>query len=159
LLLTAAVVVTGVATVLTAVRNAGANERLAAGLMLALFEFALFLSLVLLSLRARKDAHSHKRLMLLAAIGGALPSAIARFGLDLPFAEVIASYSELIVAYLTAVPFILAIIVWDHVRFGKLHRGTLIGGGVTLAFWVLAIALGKTEWWVKVGAWTARALA
>ena len=159
LVLTTAVVLTGIATVLTAVQVAGSNGRLAASLMLALFEFALFLVLVLLSLRARKDAQTHKRLMLFAAIGGALPSAISRFGLHIPFGELIASYSGLIVAYLTAVPLILAVMLWDYARFRKLHNGTLLGAGVTMAFWAVAIVLEKTSWWAALGAWTGRTLA
>jgi hypothetical protein len=135
LVLTAAVFLTGVATVLTAVRSAGGNERLAASLLTALFEFALFLVLVLLALRTRKNAQTHKRLMLFAAIGGALPSAIPRLGLEPPF------FSGLIAVYITAVPLI------------------LIGAGVIMAFWGAAVAVEKTSWWLAFGGWTAHALA
>jgi hypothetical protein len=152
LLLTAAVFMTGVATVLTAVRSAP-NERTAASLLTALLEFGLFLVLVLLALQARKDAQTHKRLMLFAAIGGALPSALPRFGFELPFV------SGLIAAYVTAIPFILAIMIWDCMRLRKLHKGTLIGTGVIAAFWGAAIALLETDWWPAIGGWTARALA
>jgi hypothetical protein len=151
--LTAAVFLTGVATVLTAVRNAGANERLAASLLTALLEFVLFLVLVLLALRVRRDAQTHKRLMLFAAIGGAAPSAIPRLGLDPPF------FSGLIAAYVAAVPLILALMIWDYARFRKLHKGTVIGAGVVVAFWGTAVALLETSWWLAFGGWTARALA
>jgi hypothetical protein len=151
--LTAAVFLTGVATVLTAVRNAGANERLAASFLTALLEFALFLFLVLLALRARRDAQTHKRLMLFAAIGGALPSAIPRLGFEPPF------FSGLLAAYMTAVPLILAVMIWDYVRFRKLHKGTVIGAGIAVAFWGAAIALENTSWWSAFGGWTTRALA
>jgi hypothetical protein len=153
LVLTGAVFLTGVATVLTAVRNAGANERLAAGLLSALLEFALFLVLVLLALRARRDAQTHKRLMLFAAIGGALPSALPRLGLEPPF------FSGPIAAYTTAVPLILAVMIWDYVRFRSLQKGTVVGVGVVVAFWGAAVALVKTSWWLSFGGWTARALA
>jgi hypothetical protein len=153
LVLTAAVFLTGVATVLTAVRNAGANERLAASLLTALPEFALFLVLALLALRERRDAQTHKRLMLLAAIGGSLPSAVPRLGLEPPF------FSGLIAAYMSVVPLILAVVIWDFARLRKLHKGTLMGVGVIMAFWGAAIAVEKTSWWVAFGGWTARALA
>jgi hypothetical protein len=153
LVLTAAVFLTGVATVLTAVRAAGANERLSASLLTALFEFALFLVLVLLALRTRKDAQTHKRLMLFAAIGGALPSAIPRLGLEPPF------FSGLIAVYMAAAPLILAVVIWDYARIGKLQKGTLVGIGVIAAFWGAAVAIAQTSWWLAFGGWTARALA
>jgi hypothetical protein len=153
LVLTVAVFLTGIATVLTAIRNAGANERLAAGLLTALFEFALFLVLVLLALWARRDAQTHKRLMLFAAIGGALPSAIPRFGFEPPF------FSGLIAVYTTIIPFILAIVVWDYVRFRKLQKGTLLGFGTVVAFYGAVVAVENTGWWLAFGSWTARSLA
>jgi hypothetical protein len=152
LALTAAVFLTGVATVLTAVRAAGANERLAASLLTALLGFALFLVLALLALLARRDAQTHKRLMLFAAIGGALPSALPRLGLEPPV------FSGLIAAYLTVAPLILAVVIWDFARFRKLQKGTLIGVGVIVAFWGAAIAVAETSWWLALGGWAARVL-
>jgi hypothetical protein len=152
LALTAAVFLTGVATVLTAVRAAGANERLAASLLTALLEFALFLVLALLALLARRDAQTHKRLMLFAAIGGALPSAIPRLGFEPPF------LSGLIAAYTSVAPFVLAVGIWDYARYRRLQKGMLIGVGVIVAFWGAAIAVAETSWWLALGGWTARVL-
>ncbi len=151
LLLTAAVFLTGVATVLTAVRSAP-DERIAASLLTALLEFGLFLVLALLAHLARKDAQTHKRLMLFAAIGGALPVGNPSLQFELPF------FSGLIAAYMTAVPLILAVVIWDYSRFRKLHRGTLIGFGTIAAFWGAAVGLLETDWWRAVGGWTLRAL-
>jgi hypothetical protein len=91
--------------------------------------------------------------MLFAAIGGALPSALPRLGLEAPFV------SGLIVAYLAVAPLILAVVIWDYARFRKLQKGTLIGVGLIVSFWGAGVAVIGTSWWLAFGGWTARALA
>jgi hypothetical protein len=88
--------------------------------------------------------------MLFAAIS-ALPPAIARFGFDLPF-------SALTDSYLSTLPLMLAIALWDFANIGKLHKATLLGAGITIAFWGSNILISQTSGWSAFAGFVARAL-
>lgn len=96
-----------------------------------------------------KRADAHKRLMLLATIA-MLPAAIGRaistlFGIANP-------------ALFFGAPglFILAIVVYDRRRLGRVHPVTLWGGTALMVSFPARLALGKTDLWLGFAAWLIR---
>ena len=97
----------------------------------------------------RKRPDVHKRLMLLATIA-MLPAAIGRamarlFGVAHP------------ALFFGAVGFfVLAIVVYDRRRLGRVHPVTLWGGLALLLSFPGRLALGKTDVWLTFAAWLIR---
>ncbi|MEO8275738.1 MAG: hypothetical protein ABI639_05930 [Thermoanaerobaculia bacterium] len=89
----------------------------------------------------RRNAQSHKRLMLLATIA-LLPPAIARWvlllGLGPPF----------ILAFATLL--LVPLVVWDWKTRGRLHPVTLWGGGLLLVSAPLRLLLAKSDFWLGI---------
>jgi len=114
-------------------------------LAMPLFALLVFGVLLFAGLRARRDAQSHKRLVLLATIA-LLPPALARWmivylGLPVP--------SVLAVSTLFVVP----IVVWDWKTLGQLHPATLWGGMLVVASGPLRLAIAFTPAWLAFADW------
>jgi len=100
-----------------------------------------------LACRTRPDVH--KRFMLLATIA-MLPAAIGRAMGRLFRATHPALFFGAIVFFL------LAIVIYDHRRLGRVHPVTLWGGlGLMMSF-PARLAFGKTDLWLTFAAWLTR---
>ena len=100
-----------------------------------------------LACRTRPDVH--KRFMLLATIA-MLPAAIGRamgwlFGATRPT-----------MFFGAIVFFLLAIVIYDRRRLGRVHPVTLWGGLALMMSFPARLALGKTEPWLTLAAWLIR---
>lgn len=113
-------------------------------LIVPLFAVALFAIFIIAGLRARRDAQSHKRLMLLATIA-LLPPAIARLviagGLAPPFVSGIATL------------FLVPLVVWDLKTRRGLHKVTLWGGLLLVISGPLRLAVARTDGWLAISNW------
>jgi hypothetical protein len=146
-LLAVAMVVVGVISALHAVLRGASPpgiepRRFLVVPLAAITLFALFLAAALL---ARRDAQTHKRLIILANLA-LLPPALARwlifyfgFGPPLVFA----------VATLYLVP----LVVWDLTRWKRLHPVTLWGGLLLVLSGPGRFALGQTDAWLAFADW------
>jgi hypothetical protein len=118
------------------------NIRLAASLMVSVFEFLLFAALVGLAIAKRHQPQTHKRLLLLATI--ALTTAgMGRLGLDAPFRGLLGGY---LLSSFLFVPLIL----WDIARLRRPHGATLLGIGAIAAVWTLNLAIRRTPEWQAI---------
>jgi hypothetical protein len=114
-------------------------------LIVPLFDMALFATFVAVAIAKRRDAQSHKRLMLLASVN-LLAAGIARW----PFAVMAAGPP----AYFgLADLFIVALGTWDLASRGRLHAATLWGGLAIVASQLLRLVLSGTEGWLAVARW------
>jgi hypothetical protein len=97
----------------------------------------------------RKRPEVHKRFMMLATIA-MLPAAIGRamgwlFGGATP------------ALFFGAIGFfVLAIVIYDHRRLGRVHPVTLWGGLALMLSFPARLALGKTDLWLGFAAWLIR---
>jgi hypothetical protein len=97
----------------------------------------------------RKRPEVHKRFMMLATIA-MLPAAIGRamgwlFGGATP------------ALFFGAIGFfVLAIVIYDHRRLGRVHPVTLWGGVALMLSFPARLALGKTDLWLGFAAWLIR---
>lgn len=106
-----------------------------------LFALIVFALLSFAGVRARREAQSHKRLMLLATIA-LLPPALARWlifslGLGPP---VVLAISTL---------FVLPLVAWDLATRRRLHPATLWGGLLVIASGPLRFAIALTDAWLE----------
>jgi len=98
----------------------------------------------------------HKRLMLVATVS-LLPPALARLialGAGVPFS---AGHPppiafSLLPSFVSDLP-LLAAIVWDTRRQGRLHRTYLVAGACLLALQIIRVPLGPTAAWYAVTNW------
>lgn len=116
-------------------------------LAIPLISVPVFAGLIGAGLTKRWDAASHKRYMFLAMLEMTSPG----FGrwpwpAFVPGPVIIFGFSDL---------FLLALIGWDLKRHGRLHRATLIGGGIVLASQVLRFAVWQTGPWLSFARWAA----
>jgi len=100
-----------------------------------------------LACRRRPDVH--KRFMLLATIA-MLPAAIGRamgrlFGVNRPA-----------LFFGAVIFFLLAIVIYDRRRLGRVHPVTLRGGLALMLSFPARLALGKTELWLAFASWLTR---
>ena len=102
---------------------------------------AIFAPLVLLGVVNRKRPDHHKRYMLISVMGLMLP-ATARLGLMglLPGPPLLAGSAVVDI-------FLVALLVYDFVRSGKIHPATLIGGAILIISEPGRIMIGQTQWW------------
>ncbi len=114
-------------------------------LVIPFFDMALFATFVALAITRRRDAQSHKRLMLLATVN-LLAAGIARW----PFAMMAGGPP---VFFALADLFIVAIVAWDLASRGRLHPATLWGGLAIVVSQPLRLVLSGTEGWVAVARW------
>jgi uncharacterized membrane protein YozB (DUF420 family) len=113
-------------------------------LAVPLFAMALFSLFVTLAVARRRDAQSHKRLMLLASVQ-LVTAAIARW-------PVVMNYGPPAFFGITDL-FIVALAVWDFRTRGRLHPVTLWGGLVAIAAQPAQLALSGTEAWLAFARW------
>lgn len=113
-------------------------------LAVPLFAIALFALFVALGLARRRDAQSHKRLMMLASVQ-LMGAAIARW-------PGLAPYGPPAFFGITDL-FVVALAVWDFRTRGKLHPVTLWGGLLTIAAQPAQLVVSGTEAWLAFARW------
>ena len=113
-------------------------------LAVPLFAMALFSLFVALAVARRRDAQSHKRLMLLACFQLVTP-AIARW-------PVIGNYGPPAFFGITDL-FLIALAIWDFRTRGRLHPVTLWGGLLMIASQPVQLVLSGTEAWLAFARW------
>lgn len=109
-------------------------------LAVPLFALLVFAALLVAGIRARHDAQSHKRLMLLATIA-LLPPALARW---LVFQL---GYGPPIVLA-AATLFVAPLVAWDLATRRRLHPATLWGGLLIVASGPLRLAVAFSDAWL-----------
>jgi len=114
-------------------------------LAVPLFDMALFPAFVILAIAWRRDAQSHKRLMVLASVN-LLNAGVARW----PFPFIAGSPVPSIV--ITDL-FILALAGWDLASRGRPHPVTLWGGLAIVASQPLRVVLSGTAAWEAFARW------
>ena len=107
---------------------------------LPLSDVIVFAVLVGAAVMQRRQADTHKRLMLLGTIS-LLTAAVARFLVQV-------NVGGLIPLLLGTDVFVLAVAAYDFRTRGKLHPATLWGGGMVIFFKPVFIALGFTPAWL-----------
>ncbi|MFI5169062.1 MAG: hypothetical protein ACHQM7_01765 [Vicinamibacterales bacterium] len=147
--LAAAMVTLGVVGSLVAARRAtgfvGVPVPALQFLAVPLFDMALFAAFVGLAIAWRRDAQSHKRLMLLATVN-LLAAGIARW----PFGFVAVGPP----AYFgLADLFIVALAAWDLVSRARLHPATLWGGAAIVVSQPLRLVVSGTDAWASFARW------
>jgi len=115
------------------------NIRVAASLLVSVFEFALFGALVAYALAHRHAPQSHKRLLLVATLT-LVSAGLGRFGLDAPFRGLRGGY---LLTFLTFLP----LFAWDLATLRRLHRATVVGVGAAVAVWLFNLAIRHTPEW------------
>ena len=113
-------------------------------MIVPLFSILLFVVFVVAGVRARRDAQSHKRLMLLATIA-ILPPAIARWVLLLGLGPP--------VVFAVATLFLVPLIGWDLKTRRRLHPVTLWGGLLLVVSGPLRLTLAQTDGWLVISDW------
>ena len=110
-------------------------------MIVPLFAIGLFALFVVAAILRRRDAQSHKRLMLLATIA-LLPPALARLvillGLGAPF------------IFALATVFVVPLVVWDLRSLKHVHRVTLWAGLLLVLSFPLRFGLAQTDAWLKL---------
>jgi hypothetical protein len=115
-----------------------------------MFDMVVFAGLVTAGFVLRRDAQTHKRLMLLATLVMLQP-AIGRF----PFPTDV-FYGELatVVAWAMCLP----LVAWDVFSRGRIQWATAIGVTVLAAEQLIRIAVWRTDEWQMLAAWVVGAL-
>jgi len=108
-------------------------------LAVPLFDMVLFATFTALAIARRRDAQSHKRLMLLATVN-LVTAAIARW-------PMIGAFGPPAYFGLTDL-FVVALAVWDFRTRGRLHPVTLWGGLLTLISQPLRLIVSGTAAWL-----------
>jgi hypothetical protein len=114
-------------------------------LAVPLFDIPVFAALIGLALWNRRDAQTHKRLMLLAMVGMLAP-AFGRLPIvtTLPPPLVIFGLPDL---------FLLPLVGWDLATRGRLHAATIWGGALLVGSQLLRSAIMMTPAWVAAAGW------
>jgi hypothetical protein len=110
------------------------------------FDLGVFATLVGAGIVLRRDAQSHKRLMLLATVS-LLPPAVAR----LPFPPSLPGgiVTIFLLCYLAVLP-----LAWFDLRTrGRLHRATLWGGLLILLAIPARFLLAASDGWLRFASW------
>lgn len=145
-LLPAMIVVALLASLYGAVRHAGPPMIPPLNfLAVPLFDIPVFAILIGVALWKRREAQTHKRLMLLTMVGMMGP-AIGRLPIvtTLPPPVVIFGLPDL---------FLLALVGWDLATRGRLHKATIWGGALLVGSQVFRTAIMMTPAWVAVAGW------
>ena len=145
----ALLVLVGIFTALQAVVRGVAPDGMDPGrfLIVPLVAIGLFAIFIVAAIRARRDAQSHKRLMLLATIA-LLPPAIARWVLLLGLGPQ--------VVFAVATLLLLPLIIWDVKSRRRLHPVTLWGGLILVVSGPLRLLISKTDTWLTISNWMVR---
>jgi uncharacterized membrane protein YozB (DUF420 family) len=145
-LLPAMIVVALLASLHGAVRHAGPPTIPPLNfLAVPLFDIPVFAILIGVALWKRREAQTHKRLMLLTMVGMMGP-AIGRLPIvtTLPPPVVIFGLPDL---------FLLALVGWDLATRGRLHQATIWGGALLVGSQILRTAIMMTPAWVAAAGW------
>jgi hypothetical protein len=146
--LAAAMVILGTLAALTAARRPGGFIDVPVPplsfLAIPLFDMILFPLFVGLAIARRRDAQSHKRLMLLGTIG-LVTAAVARW----PF---VYGAGPLWFFGVTDL-FIVALALWDFRSLGKLHPVTLWGGLLVVVSQPVRLVISGTPAWLAFARW------
>ncbi len=105
------------------------------------FSIQAFAIIVTLGILKRRDADSHKRLMLLSS-AAILEAAVGRLPLDIVVQTAPLSF------YLGADLVIIAGITYDRLTRGRVHAVWLWGGGLLVASQILRVAIMHTPLWL-----------
>jgi hypothetical protein len=143
-LIAIAMVVTGIMVVLGKPRPTVLGRAFIFTPLVSLLLFPIFIGV---ALRFRRDAATHKRLMLLATalVLGAVMSRILLFMGIKPF-----PYLHYFAVYAIT---LLPLALYDFARLGRLHKATLWGGVVLMARHPLHAAVAYTPEWQAAAAW------
>lgn len=114
-------------------------------LVIPLRDLLIFSVLIALAFYYRRTAETHKRLMLLATIGGLLPAALTR----LPFGQP-ASPVVLFVLFLLAGP------VYDRWSRGRVDAVYRWASAPVFFSVPLSVVIGGTDWWRAFARWLAQ---
>lgn len=145
-LLPAMMVVAALAALYGAARHAGPPSIPPLSfLAVPLFDVPVFATLIGVALWKRRDAQTHKRLMLLTMVGMMGP-ALGRlpFPAEIPPPLIIFGLPNL---------FLLALVGWDVASRGRLHKATFWGGGLLIGSQVLRMTVMWTPAWLAFAAW------
>ena len=142
------IIVLGLATAIHGARNGhnpgGPYPDALAFLVVGLTDIFLFSSFVLAGLYYRRRREVHKRLMLLATIGGLLWPAITR----LPYVR-----GQFFPMFALLALFVLAGPVHDLLTRGRVHAVYVWGGVLILASFPIRRAIGLSDTWHRIAAW------
>jgi uncharacterized membrane protein len=143
-LIAVAMVVTGLMVIVDKPRPTVASRAFIFTPLLSMLLFAVF---VAAAIRFRRDAATHKRLMLLATaliLGAAMSRTLTFLGINpFPYLHHIAVYA------ITLVP----LAIYDLVRLGRLHKATLWGGAILIVRHPLHAAIAFTPQWQSAAEW------
>lgn len=110
-----------------------------------------FTVFVAMAVVLRRDAETHKRLILLASIAFVQP-AVARIMRWPPFADL--GVAPLVMSVFVSFLFVILLAVHDVSTRNKLHAATLLGGGFLIAARVLAVfVISASDWGRAVVRW------
>jgi hypothetical protein len=114
-------------------------------LAVPLFDIPVFAILIGAALWKRREAQTHKRLMIIAMIGMLAP-AIGRLPVPAMLPPPV---------FFFGVPdlFLLALVGWDLATRGRLHSATIWGGALLIGSQVLRTAVMTTPAWVAFATW------
>lgn len=114
-------------------------------LAVPLFDVPVFAGLIGAGLYNRRTPQTHKRLMLIAAIGMLMPaSGRMPWPAGVPFPLIIlATYGS----------FLTALVIWDISSRGKIHKATIGGGAYLIGSWVLRLLVWQTAGWLAFAGW------
>lgn len=148
-LLACAMVALGTAAALTAARRptgfVGIPVPPLQFLAIPLFDMVLFAAFVALAVARRRDAQSHKRLMLLASFN-LLAAAVARW-------PGVASAGAPPLFFGLTDLFLVALVVWDLRSRGRLHPVTLWCGALFVLSQPLRLVVSGTSAWLAFARW------
>jgi hypothetical protein len=118
-------------------------------LAVPLFDMVLFALFVSLAVARRRDAQTHKRLMLLATLN-LVTAAVARWPGMLPLGPLgFFGITDL---------FLVPLVVWDFRTRGRLHPATLWGGLLIIVSQPVRLLVGGTDVWLAFARWATRLL-
>jgi hypothetical protein len=114
-------------------------------LAVPLLDIPVFALLIGGALANRRTPLTHKRLMFIAMIGMMSP-AIGRMPLPPPFVGPVAIF---------ALPdlFLLALMLFDLMTLGRVHRATVWGGLLLVGSQILRVLIWETEGWLAFARW------
>jgi hypothetical protein len=114
-------------------------------LAVPLLDIPVFALLIGGALANRRTPLTHKRLMFIAMIGMMSP-AIGRMPLPPPFVGPVAIF---------ALPdlFLLALMLFDLMTLGRVHRATIWGGLLLVSSQILRVLIWETEGWLAFARW------
>jgi hypothetical protein len=112
-------------------------------LTVPLGDLVIFAGFAIAALYFRKRPELHKRLMILAAIGGLMPPAVTR----LPYG------SNILLTLAVLVLLIAACLAHDVYERGRLHHANVVGGLLILASVPVRLPIAKTEVWHQIAGW------